>query len=550
MEQNAYAMELSLLSNSSVSAISRHGKKSTLRGNRGSNNTTENVNAMMNGDVTCLFWEDATPEDEKILGPNAYKERQGNEMDNVSCDDEGQNEHSDSKADANTKDFKTDSDAIATPSKWIAIGTSKGQIILHNSAASFLSNHTRKVKNKAQTSNNASNLLSSISTQSRTVAVPVRHKKRVTCGAWVDNLLVFGYVGTGCLTLVSTFPKAQQQTSDRNTSGASRFKQDILDPLFGEKTAKVLGNVMLPGGRDAVDIKMGNIEDDVGSITILSVNCEEKCLLFYTFPKLTENAENSCHSDITSSPAMEVNFTMNTSTKGGLPCGNIIFHYIIPNTFLAVVAFSSGYFALVDWVAGLILNDKDVSALCGDETITEAAAAATRETHGEENFLLDVAFHLPTCTGACLTTTGHIVVYHVRIRDRCDSEEDTSGENFISVSSKTHTRPKTKSSLSQNDQFIDPESATMLMTGKIDVLCARKVAGPKGYRIDFSADGESLSVSNLDESVSIFSIKADNDESNEIKERLAQKIFLFTPFQNRMLLYIAIFTLFWMYHQK
>ena len=56
VEQNAYAIELAIPSNCSVSTVSRHGmKRSTLMENRGSNNTFENVNAMMNGDVTCLF---------------------------------------------------------------------------------------------------------------------------------------------------------------------------------------------------------------------------------------------------------------------------------------------------------------------------------------------------------------------------------------------------------------------------------------------------------------------------------------------------------------
>ena len=146
---------------------------------------------------------------------------------------------------SNDNEKKPEYDSIITPSKWIAIGTSKGQIILHNSAASFVSSHTRKNKNKLS---NNSPLLTSISPQGRTITVPVRHKKRVTCGAWVDNLLVCGYVGTGCLSLVSTFPKTQQRAlnNDRSFTGISRFKQEVLEPLFGEKTAKVLGNIMLP----------------------------------------------------------------------------------------------------------------------------------------------------------------------------------------------------------------------------------------------------------------------------------------------------------------
>ena len=48
--------------------------------NRGSNNTFENVNAMMNGDVTCLFQEDVTPEDEKIQGLMLTKEGKGTKV--------------------------------------------------------------------------------------------------------------------------------------------------------------------------------------------------------------------------------------------------------------------------------------------------------------------------------------------------------------------------------------------------------------------------------------------------------------------------------------
>ncbi len=262
MEQQAYTMELTVASNSNNStANTRHGKKSTTRGGRGLNAATENVNSMMNGDVTCLFWENATPEDEKILGPNAYKERNGDEKDHLyfargdDDDDDGgvgggddDNDNKESNDDdecSNENGKKPNYDSIITPSKWIAIGTSKGQIVLHNSAASFVSGHARKNKNKLSQN---SPLLTSISPHGRTVTVPVRHKKRVTCGAWVDNLMVCGYVGTGCISLVSTFPKTQQRAlnTDRSSTGISRFKQEVLEPLFGEKTAKVLGNIMLP----------------------------------------------------------------------------------------------------------------------------------------------------------------------------------------------------------------------------------------------------------------------------------------------------------------
>ena len=131
---------------------------------------------------------------------------------------------------------------------------------------------------------------------------------------------------------------------------------------------KVLGNILLPGGRDAVNVHLGNVEDDIGKVTILSVNCEGKCLLFYTFPKFMDATNiNTQASNITSSQAIEVNFSMMTGTssspddsqgvshmKGIATCGNILCHYLIPNTLLVLVAFSSGYFALVDWVNGVI----------------------------------------------------------------------------------------------------------------------------------------------------------------------------------------------------
>ena len=549
MDQNAYAMELAVSSNSNgsggSSSTNRHGKKSTTRGGRGSSGAVENINAMMNGDVTCLFWEDTTPEDEKHLGPDAYKERLGNENDHLDGEDDIDDKNSISDLNEVSSQDKKDDDSIIAPSKWIAIGTSKGQIILHNSAASFLSNYSRKAKSKPTGTTTASSILSSMSTQSRTVTVPVRHKKRVTCGAWVDNLLVFGYVGTGCLTLVSTFPKMQQRPTNDGNSTSSRFKQEILDPLFVEKTAKVLGNIMLPGGRDAVNIKIGNIEYEGGSLTVLSVNCEEKCLLFYTFPKLTEDSNSGSHSDITSSPAMEVSFAMSSTPKAM----DIMYHKIIPNSFLAVVAFSSGYIALVDWAAGLILSDRDVSILCQDKAVAHASKIAGRDVQNDDNFLQDVAFHLPTCTAACLTSTGVVVIYHVRIRDRCDLDEDLKEENIIFCRSKKHTRPKTKSSSSQNnDEFIDRKA--MMMMGTIDILCTRKLNGPKGLRVNFSADGESVSVSLGDESVSIFSIKTDDEESNGIKERLAHRIFLFTPFQIRMVFHIAFCILLWIYYHN
>lgn len=251
---------------------------------------------------------------------------------------------------------------------------------------------------------------------------------------------------------------------------------------------------------------------------------------------------------------MEVNFAM-SSLKGGTSCGNIIFHYMIPNTFLAVVAFSSGYFALIDWVKGTILSDKDVSAICVGKNHFDTTSVVSMDAHNDDNFLVDVAFHLPTCTAACLTNTGHVITYHVQIRDKIvlnetkDLSETTKG-NYITMSSKTHKRPRTKSSSSHNDLYIDRESPAMSLTGAINLLCARRILGPKGYNIEFSSDGESLSISLGDESVTILSIKTDAKESAQIKQRLAQRIFLFTPSQMRTLFHISIFALLWLLKSK
>jgi len=295
---------------------------------------------------------------------------------------------------------------------------------------------------------------------------------------------------------------------------------------------------MIPGGRDAVDIQLGNIQLGRGSLTILSVNCEEKCLLFYTFPSLTYDAGIINSTDITSSPAMEINFSMNEYAKGL----DLIFHRIIPNTFLVVAAFSSGYIVLIDWVDGSILSEIDTFlSVCQGQI----------ETDGKNDniFLQDVAFHLPTCTVACLTSTGHVVVYHVRIRGKSGLPTGPCMTKAISCSCKKHTLPKAKASSSQHgEHFIDREES-MLMDGMVEILCIKKLAGP-GYRLSFSADGESLSVSLGDESVSIFSLKENDEESDIIKHKIAEKIFLFTRFQIIAVFYTVACTLIWLLYNK
>jgi len=116
---------------------------------------------------------------------------------------------------------------------------------------------------------------------------------------------------------------------------------------------------MLPGGRDAVNITMGNIQYENTSMTILAVNCEEKCLLFYTFPKIQQDSNSTKAAEITSSPAMEVSIHLSKSPKGM----DVMYHTIIPNSYLAIVALKAGYVALVDWASGVIVSDVDVSNL-------------------------------------------------------------------------------------------------------------------------------------------------------------------------------------------
>merc|ERR1719491_2911223 len=102
-------------------------------------------------------------------------------------------------------------------SKWVVMGTSKGQVILHNCAASYLSFQSKKMNSQP-----GANLVTSICpSAARTITTPLRHKKCVTCGAWLDNLLVFGSVGSGSLTVVSTFPKTTPTEGSSNVIKAA-----------------------------------------------------------------------------------------------------------------------------------------------------------------------------------------------------------------------------------------------------------------------------------------------------------------------------------------
>ena len=52
-------------------------------------------------------------------------------------------------------------------------------------------------------------------------------------------------------------------------------------------------------------------------------------------------------------------------------CGNIIRHFIIPNSYLVLVAFSAGYFALVYWITGTIICDAEViSKKCNNNNMS------------------------------------------------------------------------------------------------------------------------------------------------------------------------------------
>ena len=532
MEYIAYPMELT--STPASTSTSRGGKKA-IRGTRGAATSSDNANSIMNGDMTCLIWEES-----QITKFESSEEEKDNGTKGNGGSQEKDKESNNVETSSNT-DSNDNGDALIPASKWVAIGTNKGQMILHNGAASYLSYQTKKASRKGDTdksTNFLSNVLNS-SPQGRTIVVPLRHKKRITCGAWAENILVFGHVSTGSLTLVSTFPKpALIEGSDANSKSCN---------LFTEKSVKVLGSILLPGGRDAVKIYIGHVDDD---ITILSVNCEGKSLLFYTFPRFVDSTNTTAQaSNITSSPAMELNFSIMSNSnlddaqnpsqlKGTSHCGNIIFHYLIPDTLLVLVAFSSGYFALVDWVNGVILSDEDIARQSHRHTngapssrMSDNTTDFPRESQ-HDNFLLDVTFHVATSTVACVTQDGNVLVYFIRILDGC--HDVTAGDCIcktgITISTKTHTRPKTK--ISSN--LVDCDSSLKRIMGTIDFLCAHSIPrmpvvqsdARKGDLINFSSDGECISVSLGDESIVLFSINVEDYEADQLKQRIAESIYL------------------------
>ena len=127
---------------------------------------------------------------------------------------------------------------------------------------------------------------------------------------------------------------------------------------------------------------------------------------------------------------------LNTGCSG-TTCGNILDHYVIPNTSLVLIAFSAGYFTLVDWANGTILSDAEVAShrVAPDRSSTSALSLAA-STHlssvggrggdATDHFLLDVAFHAPTSTFACITHSGHIAVYQIWLMDNSTNPPPTT----------------------------------------------------------------------------------------------------------------------------
>ena len=63
MEVQAYPMEFVTQSSAGISSGTgaRHGEKDGSRLNRGGGGQSNSASVMMNGNVTCLFWEETTP---------------------------------------------------------------------------------------------------------------------------------------------------------------------------------------------------------------------------------------------------------------------------------------------------------------------------------------------------------------------------------------------------------------------------------------------------------------------------------------------------------
>lgn len=267
-------------------------------------------------------------------------------------------------------------------------------------------------------------------------------------------------------------------------------------PILDERVVKMLGNIPLPGGKDAIQISFGYI-DDIGSMSVLSVNCEGKSLLFYSFP----TDPNVVASSITNAQATEINFSMHSSpsTASSLAsasktlkvCGSIIFYALIPNTVLSIVAFSNGYFALIDWKKGMVLSELDVSTYSFKGSDSNESSIEERNSELE-----DVTYHCQTNTIACLTQSGHLMVFHVVLMDDTPDSTCDNSVTELQITTKIHNPPKLSGSPSSG---IAGDFSVMNKIGDIKFICAHRIHYVPAIQLDgrrsepllkFSSDGE------------------------------------------------------------
>ena len=515
-------------SSSSIGMTGKPGKKSAMK-------TAVSNSSLANADITCILWEKHTQSLNK----------QSEKLDS-------------SMGDAHIFDRRDLSAKLknSRSSTWIALCTAKGQVILHNTAASCVSHF---VKRRAQSSSSA--LIAqaidiSSSLQNRSVDVPCKIKKRITCGIWMDNILVLATTGSGQLTLVHTYSKEVQMPHILNAASEKRHivSNMIIEDACSERCADVIGDILLPGGRDAIDMVLGTAEYDYGghTTTVLSVNLEGRALAFYCFPKLPNNSNFNTQGPL-NSQAVEISFglpssspndaaddsfllssyrTMSTArNETGVSCGNIMRHFLIPNTSLVLVSFISGYFALVDWENATILSDAEVLS-----KRYEADSNETGHAWDDDPFLLDVVFHQPSLTFACLTLTGHVVVMRIRVLVGSHGLKPTDCicSSGMSIHRKIHTRQarltstSTGSSNTQSPSCRTDPVKDHPVLSTIDTLCSTKidhVPGKKGWLLSFSPDGECLSVAAGDEAIYTLHLREDDTESKKLASEVLDAIF-------------------------
>lgn len=304
-------------------------------------------------------------------------------------------------------------------------------------------------------------------------------------------------------------------------------------PALDERVVKVLGNIPLPGGKDAVQISFGNV-DDTGRISVLSVNCEGKSLLFYTFPR----DPNASTTNITNAQATEINFSMHISTIGASSvlstpkttprgCGSIIFYTLIPNTVLSIVAFSNGYIALINWKKGIVLSVADVLTYSLNVSADNDSNFEDRNSE-----LIDAAYHHQTNTMACLTQSGHLLVFLVVLMDDIPNGPQNTSETELQITTKLHNPPKLSSTPSSS---VEENLSTMKSIGEIKFICTHRIRHVPAIQLDcrkgepsllnFSCDGECISVSLADESVQLFSIIVDDKQAETLKQKLAECVY-------------------------